>query len=110
MSAVQAAEIGWEGGTFWGVQYHPEYSLREIAAIVARRAGNLTREGFFPDERSALAYVEDLRTLDTAPDRRDVAWRLGLGDDVLDPIKRRAELINFLEVRVRPTKSARGRG
>ena len=46
MSAVQAAEIGWEGGTFWGVQYHPEYSLREIAAIVARRAGNLPREGF----------------------------------------------------------------
>jgi GMP synthase (glutamine-hydrolysing) len=110
MSAVQAAEIGWEGGTFWGVQYHPEYSLREIAAIVARRAGNLTREGFFPDERSALAYVEDLRALDAAPDRRDVAWRLGLGDDVLDPIKRRAELINFLEVRVRPAKSARGRG
>src|ERR1700722_12819725 len=110
MSAVQAAEIGWEGGTFWGVQYHPEYSLREIAAIVARRAGNLTREGCFPDERSALAYVEDLRALDAAPDRRDVAWRLGLGDDILDPIKRRAELINFLEVRVRPAKSARGRG
>ena len=110
MSAVQAAEIGWEGGTFWGVQYHPEYSLREIAAIVARRAGNLTREGFFPDERSALVYVEDLRALDAAPDRREVAWRLGLGDDVLDPIKRRAELINFLEVRVRPAKSARGRG
>ncbi|MFZ2104046.1 MAG: type 1 glutamine amidotransferase, partial [Roseiarcus sp.] len=66
--------------------------------------------GFFADERSALAYVEDLRALDAAPDRRDVAWRLGFGDDVLDPIKRRAELINFLEVRVRPAKSARGRG
>ena len=76
-SAIQAAEIGWEGGTFWGVQYHPEYSLREIAAIVARRAGDLTREGFFPDERSALAYVEDLRVLDAAPDRRDVAGGWG---------------------------------
>ncbi|MFZ2107823.1 MAG: type 1 glutamine amidotransferase, partial [Roseiarcus sp.] len=52
-SAIQAAEIGWEGGTFWGVQYHPEYSLREIAAIVTRRGSTLAREGFFPDERDA---------------------------------------------------------
>jgi GMP synthase (glutamine-hydrolysing) len=109
MSAVQAAEIVWEGGTFWGVQYHPEYSLREIAAIVARRGSNLAREGFFPDERQALAYAEDLRALDAAPERRDIASRLALGDDVLDPVKRRAELVNFLDARVRPEKSARGR-
>jgi GMP synthase (glutamine-hydrolysing) len=109
MCAVQAAEIRWEGGTFWGVQYHPEYGLREIAAIVARRAGTLAREGLFADERDAFAYVEDLRALDAAPERRDIAWRLGLGDDVLDPLKRRAELINFLEIQVRPAKSARGR-
>ena len=109
MSAVQAAEIVWEGGTFWGVQYHPEYSLREIAAIVARRGPALARENFFADERQALAYAEDLRALDAAPVRRDIAWRLALGDDVLDPVKRRTELINFFEDRVRPTKSARGR-
>ena len=109
MSAVQAAEIVWEGGTFWGVQYHPEYSLREIAAIVARRGSNLAREGFFPDERQALAYAEDLRALDAAPERSDISWRLALGDDVLDPVKRRAELVNFLDARVRPEKSARGR-
>ena len=110
MSAVQAAEIGWEGGTFWGVQYHPEYSLREIAAIVTRRGSTLAREGFFPDEREALAYAEDLRALDAAPERHDIASRLALGDDVLDPAKRRTELINFIDDRVRPEKSRRGRG
>jgi GMP synthase (glutamine-hydrolysing) len=110
MSAVQAAEIVWEGGSFWGVQYHPEYSLREIAAIVTRRGSTLAREGFFPDERDALAYAEDLRTLDAAPQRREIAWRLALSDDVLDPVKRRAELINFIDDRVRPEKSRRGRG
>jgi GMP synthase (glutamine-hydrolysing) len=109
MSAVQAAEIHWEGGTFWGVQYHPEYSLKEIAAILARRASVLAQEGFFPDESVALAYVRDLRALDADPQRREIAWRLGIGEDVLDPAKRRVELTNFIEGRVRPEKSARGR-
>jgi GMP synthase (glutamine-hydrolysing) len=109
MSAVQAAQIAWGGGTFWGVQYHPEYSLREIAAIIARRAPTLAREGFFPDENAAEAFAGDLRALDDAPQRRDIAWRLGLGGEVLDPPRRRTELINFVEAWVRPAKSVRGR-
>jgi GMP synthase (glutamine-hydrolysing) len=110
MSAVQAAEIRWDGGTFWGVQYHPEYSFREIAAILDGRPDTLVREGFFVDAPGAHAYVEDLLALDADPGRREIAWRLGLGDDVLDPLRRRAELINFVEAWVRPAKSARGRG
>jgi GMP synthase (glutamine-hydrolysing) len=109
VASIQAAEITHEGGAFWGVQYHPEYSLREIAAIIARRAETLAREGFFADETAALAYASDLRALDSAPDRNDIAWRLGIGDDVRDPVRRRAELINFIDAWVRPTKSARGR-
>jgi len=110
MCAVQAAEISFAGGMFWGVQYHPEYSLREIAAILGRRASTLTHEGFFADETAARAYVGDLMALDAAPERREIGWRLALGDDVLDPLKRRTELINFLDRWVRPAKSARGRG
>ena len=109
MAPVQAADIEHLGGKFWGVQYHPEYSLREIAAIVARRSGALTREGFFGDEAKAKAHVEDLRALDAAPERHDIARRLGVGVDILDPVRRRTELINFLETWVRPTKSRRGR-
>src|SRR5258708_30087163 len=33
-SAVQSAEIHTNGSVAWGVQYHPEYPLREVAAIV----------------------------------------------------------------------------
>ena len=110
LAPVQAAEIVHDGGRFWGVQYHPEYSFREIAAIIARRAAGLAREGFFADEAAARAHVADLRTLDEAPERSDIAWRLGIGEDVRDPVKRRAELIAFLDGWVRPTKSARGRG
>ena len=109
MSPVQAAEIAWSGGIFWGVQYHPEYSLREIAAILGGRPEALVRERFFADAPSARAYVEDLLALDADAERCDIAWRLGLGDDVLDPSRRRAELINFIEFWVRPAKSARGR-
>jgi GMP synthase (glutamine-hydrolysing) len=45
VTRVQAAEIRWEGGIFWGVQYHPEISLREVAAAVRRHAGELILEG-----------------------------------------------------------------
>jgi GMP synthase (glutamine-hydrolysing) len=109
MAPVQAAEIAFDGGTFWGVQYHPEYTLREIAAIVARRAATLAREGFFADEAAGLGYAEDLRSLHAAPERSDIAWRLGIGADVLDSVRRRTELIAFIDRWVRPAKSARGR-
>ena len=36
VSDVQSAEIRVNGAVAWGVQYHPEYPLREIAAIVRR--------------------------------------------------------------------------
>ena len=45
MSAIQAAEIRADGGTFWGVQYHPEFSLAELAAILERRFEILDRGG-----------------------------------------------------------------
>src|SRR5262249_21355132 len=36
VSDVQSAEIRTNGSIAWAVQYHPEYPLREIAAIVRR--------------------------------------------------------------------------
>ena len=109
VSEVQAAEIRWEGGLFWGVQYHPEYSLKEIAALMSRRAAALAEEGLFADEADALRYVDDLRRLHADPERRDIAFRLNVGPDLLEPALRRVELSNFLAERVRPTRSARGR-
>jgi GMP synthase (glutamine-hydrolysing) len=109
MSTVQAAEIRYGGGVFWGVQYHPEYTLAELAALIEWRAPALTAEGLFTGPEDAAAYVADLRALDREPSRRDLAWRHGLDAEVLDPVRRRRELRNFIAHRVLPTRSARGR-
>src|SRR5579872_2547494 len=49
MSDVQSVEIRHNGAVAWGVQYHPEYPLREIAAIVRRIGTRLIAENFFAD-------------------------------------------------------------
>jgi GMP synthase (glutamine-hydrolysing) len=109
MSAVQAAEFTHDGALFWGVQYHPEFSFREIAAILRRRTHVMVAEGFAADEEKALAFCEDLDVLHDDPARADLAWLYGLDDQTLDPDKRTTELRNFIAHRVRPIASQRGR-
>ena len=109
LSPIQAAEIRRDGGVFWGVQYHPEFSLADVAAIIDRRRARLTSEGFFAAEKDASCYVADLRALDADPARRDLAWRLGLDEQVTRAAARRIELQNFIALLVRPEKSRRGR-
>src|SRR5689334_1427436 len=47
---LQAAEIRFtNGGSFWGVQYHPEYSCAEAAAMARRYADVLIRDGLVRD-------------------------------------------------------------
>jgi GMP synthase (glutamine-hydrolysing) len=110
VSEVQAAEIRVNGNVFWGVQYHPEFSLATIAYIMRRRADVLVAEGFAETDAVVHVYVDDLEALDARPDRRDLAWRHALDEEVLDPAKRTTELRNFVKYCVKPTRSARGRG
>jgi GMP synthase (glutamine-hydrolysing) len=107
VSAVQAVEISYEGGSFWGVQYHPEYTLGEIAAVMERRADSLIAEDFFRDLEDAAAIIADLRALSAEPARTDLAWRYGLDAEVLDFDRRTVEIRNFIEARVKPAASAR---
>ena len=109
MAGIQAVEIWAGGGTLWGVQYHPEFSLAEIAAILDRRRRVLVDEGFCRTLDEAGAYAADLKALHADPSRRDLAWRHGLDEEVLDPVRRTAEIRNFVERRVKPEKSRRGR-
>ena len=108
-SQVQAAEIKHNGGTFWGVQYHPEFSLKQIVAILDRRVPLMIKEGFRKDEASAKAWLDDMLTLDAEPNRQDLAWAHGLDREVLDAERRVTELRNFMEHRVKPHASARSR-
>jgi GMP synthase (glutamine-hydrolysing) len=107
VSYVQAAEFRFEGGSFWGVQYHPEYTLAYLAFLIDRRMATLTEEGFFADEAAKSSYVAELRRLAEQPAARHLGWRHGLGPDVTDPHLRVTELRNFIESRVKPYAYAR---
>src|SRR5471030_466765 len=65
VSAVQSAEIRTNGSVAWGVQYHPEYPLREVAAIVRRIGARLIEEGFFADLADVKGFAQELDTLDS---------------------------------------------
>jgi len=109
VSQVQAAEIRKDGGVFWGVQYHPEFSLAELAVILRQRTDLMVREGFCRTPEDVRSYADDLTTLDRDPSRFDLAWRHGVDEEVLDPARRTREIRNFIEHRVKAEKSARGR-
>lgn len=109
LCAVQAAEIRFGNGVFWGVQFHPEYTFAELGGILTRVTPIMIEEGFFREPEEAGAYVADLVTLDAEPGRKDLAWRLGVAPSVLDPKVRRTEIINWLSAKALPTASLRGR-
>jgi GMP synthase (glutamine-hydrolysing) len=109
VSEVQAAEIRRDGGTFWGVQYHPEFSLAELAVIMRQRTELLIREGFCRTPEEVHAYAADLTILDKEPTRFDLAWRHGVDAEVLDVNRRTREIRNFIKHRVKAQKSVRSR-
>ena len=109
-SDVQSAEIKTNGSIAWAVQYHPEYPLREIAAIVRRIGARLIEEGFFTDVPDIKTFAEDLDTLDMDPGCKRLAWRHGISKNILDKKLRVGEVANWIEYQVLPTRVKRGRG
>jgi len=109
VSDVQAVDISHEGGRFWGIQYHPEFSLNELTAILRRYKPTLLAEGFFRDASTLDQWILDLEALVADPRRTDISWRYGIGPDVLDARLRLREIENFIEMRVKPVLSERGR-
>jgi GMP synthase (glutamine-hydrolysing) len=110
MSSVQAVEIRTNGSVAWAVQYHPEYPLRELAAIVRRIGTRLIGEGFFADEGDMKTFAQDLDLLDCDPECKRLAWRHGVSKNILDKKLRVSEVANWLELQVLPMRVKRGRG
>ena len=110
VSSVQAAEIRLNGAVAWAVQYHPEYPLRELAAIVRRIGTRLVGEGFFADESDMAGFAGDLDELDRDPACKRLSWRHGIGENVLNKKLRVSEIANWVEFQVLPTRVKRGRG
>jgi GMP synthase (glutamine-hydrolysing) len=99
---VQALELRHGRGTFWGVQYHPEYSFGEIAATALRYGTTLVEEGLFATPAELEAYVGELRALMRDPHDRRLTWKHGLGPALQEESVKLAELRNWLEGQVLP--------
>jgi GMP synthase (glutamine-hydrolysing) len=97
---LQAAEIKLKHSTFWGVQYHPEYSCAEIAAMARRYGEVLIRDGLVRDQAELDALAADLVALEDHPDDARLAWRFGVGPAVTDTGIRLAEIRNWLDRQV----------
>jgi len=97
ITPIQAAIVEHEGTPFWAVQYHPEYDLREVSALTRFRMDGLVETGYFSDHAAANSFVRDLEALHDAPSRKDIAWRLGIDQDVMDADIRTLEVKNWIE-------------
>ena len=88
------------GSIFFGTQYHPEFTLSVSAGLIEILAASLLAEGFARDYGELASMARDFRTLLDEPERRDLAWRYGIGPEILYPVRRTAEIGNWLrEVR-----------
>jgi GMP synthase (glutamine-hydrolysing) len=105
-TAIQAVEIAESGQSFWGVQYHPEYDLSQIAALFSRGADRLVAAGFASSLADARGLATDLMALHRDHRRKDLAWRYGIGADILDPHRHRRELANWLRAKVLTRRAA----
>jgi GMP synthase (glutamine-hydrolysing) len=104
---LQALELRSARGSFWGVQYHPEYSFAEIAATALRYGPVLLEEGLFASAGERDLYVAELRALMQDPRDAHLSWKHGLGPAMRDETLKLAELRNWVEQQVMPRLRAR---
>ena len=106
MSEVQALELNGGSAVCWGVQYHPEFSLSNMADILDVYGPETVRVGVFPDMTYLESMIEAMRCVNSDKDRYDLRRLYGWGDDVVDPITRMRELKNWLDQVVKPRADA----
>lgn len=99
---VQSVVVKHEGTEFWGLQYHPEYDLHEMARLMFCRLEKLVKLKLFADEAAGLAHIDQLEALHADPTREDIATSLGLKGDVMDDSLRTVEVRNWINHLVLP--------
>jgi GMP synthase (glutamine-hydrolysing) len=99
---LQAASFNHARGTFWGVQYHPEYTYLDIAAAAERYGNTLVAEGMFRDAAALAEFAADLRALQANPADAALLWKHGLGLAMQSAPMRLLEIRNWLEAQVQP--------
>ena len=84
------------------MQDHPEYALSQLAALFSRSAERLVTSGFAATLADANTIAADFLTLHRDANWKDLAWRYGIGADILDPQRHRREFGNWLRAKVLP--------
>lgn len=107
MSRVQAAEIRHAGGVFWGVQYHPEFTLSYLSRILLANLSIHVEEGKFSSTEQGEMFCQELSDLCHDHTLSHIAWRYGIGSELLDRRRRLTEVHNFIDHHVRPFAAAR---
>jgi GMP synthase (glutamine-hydrolysing) len=105
---LQAACFSSRRGSFWGVQYHPEYDYLDIAAAAERYGQTLVGEGMFRDLPALAAFAADLRGLQSQPADTALLWKHGLGPAMRDRALRVLEIRNWLQQQVQPRAARHG--
>lgn len=85
---IQALAVRYLGGEFWGVQFHPEFDLKEAALLMNVASQLLIDQGTFTTQDDIDAHVQMMLKLADNPSRDDLRLRLGIDEDVLDEERR----------------------
>lgn len=101
---VQALDVKYKNGTFWATQYHPEYNLYEMARLIQARAEPLVKEGFFETTGDVQRYADDMFALAKKPDDPTLRERFNVGPDITGTEIREAELRNWIDYLVIPSR------
>ncbi len=102
---VQALEVKHGKGAFWGLQYHPEFNLYEMARLLIARKEPLTKEGFFKAEGDVETLAAKMIELSQNPKAQELRELLKVGDDVLTTQIRQQEFRNWVDYLVLPALS-----
>lgn len=93
---VQAAVVRHQKGEFWGVQYHPEYNLVEMARLIKARQEKLITQKFFSHEKDLITYTDSLEKIAKNPNLKDLSWQYAIDQDIIDKEYRTLEFKNFI--------------
>ncbi|MBI5132653.1 MAG: type 1 glutamine amidotransferase [Rhodopseudomonas palustris] len=96
MAAVQAAEFRVGRSRFFGVQYHPEFELPYMAAILRRNAPSLIAERSVRSEAELMALIDQMESHGPDPAPTSADARPAISDDIRDRKTRLTEIINWI--------------
>jgi GMP synthase (glutamine-hydrolysing) len=99
---IQAVAFKHARGTFWGVQYHPEYDYLDIAAAAERYGEILVTDGMFRDVAALKTFAAELRALQENPADEVLLWKHGLGSAMRSELTRLLEIRNWLHAEALP--------